>query len=198
MILITVSINLHSPAVDFENQTQYATLFILTLVMWYLPKICGALNVLLRQEERARFGGAVRFSVSLMLETIFSLLMTPIVWLNQSIYIVLMLFGKKQGWAAQSRDDHSISLKEALKQFWPHTILGLFLSSLLYQADSNLLPYGMLLFSGLVFAIPFAIMTSQPMLGRFLIRQQLLSLPEEILPPKTLLSLDLPALKTHA
>jgi membrane glycosyltransferase len=56
----------------------------------------------------------------------------------------------------------------------------------------------MLFFGGLLFAIPLAVFTSQPWLGRFMIRCQLLSLPEEITLPAELLPLQLSALEVGA
>jgi Tat protein translocase TatC len=49
------------------------------------------------------------------------------------------------------------------------------------------LPYGILFFGGLLFSIPLVVITSQPWLGRFMIRNRLLSLPEETIPIKPLM-----------
>jgi membrane glycosyltransferase len=166
--------------------------------MWYLPKIAGALDVLLQSSKSKSFGGRLRFSISLFLEMIFSLLMTPIAWFNHTIFIFSLAFGKKGGWSAQTRDDHSISALQALHQFWPHTLLGLTLASILYFTHPEALAYGILFFGGLVFAIPLAIITSQAWLGRFMIRSRLLSLPEEIMPPTELLPLQLSAFNVGA
>jgi len=166
--------------------------------MWYLPKIAGALDVLLRTSKSKTFGGRLRFSFSLLLETVFSLLMTPIAWFNHTIFIISLALGKKGGWSAQTRDDHSISALQALHQFWPHTIIGVVLASALYFSHPETLIYGILFFGGLLFAIPLAVITSQPGLGRYMIRRRLLSLPEEINPPIELLPLQLSALEVRA
>lgn len=173
------------------------TLLIFTLLMWYLPKIAGALDALLRKEERLRFGGGWRFGVGLILEMLFSILMTPITWLNHTIFMVELLLGKKGGWTAQTRDDHSVPFAEACKQFWPHTLLGLVLSLSLIATHAALLPYGLIFFSGLLLAIPLAVLTSQPWLGRLMMQRRLLSLPEEIAPPEALRALQLKALPAH-
>ncbi len=194
LVLGTLALSFTPNTADFAQSGESLTLLIFALLMWYLPKIAGALDVLLRKEERARFGGGWRFGLSLTLEMLFSILMTPITWLNHTIFIVGLVLGKKAGWTAQSRDDHTIPLREAIRQFWPHTLLGLVLSGLLLATHPAVLPYALIFFSGLLLSIPLAVVTSQPGLGRWMIAHQLLSLPEEINPPEALLALDLKAL----
>jgi membrane glycosyltransferase len=166
--------------------------------MWYLPKIAGALDVLLRTAESKRFGGRWRFSFSLFLEMLFSLLMTPIAWLNHTIFIIGLAFGEKGGWTRQTRDDYSVSIAHAFQQFWPHTLIGIGLASLLYFTHPATLWYGMLFFGGLIFSIPLVILTSQAWLGRWMVGRQLLALPEEITPPAVLLPLQLSALEVNS
>jgi membrane glycosyltransferase len=197
ILLATIGISLSTRPAELVDLSYFTILLSVTLVMWYLPKIAGALDVLLQTSKSKSFGGRWRFSISLILEMIFSLLMTPIAWFNHTVFILGLAFGKKGGWSAQTRDDHSISIMEALYQFWPHTLLGIALTGMLYFTHPEALLYGMLFFGGLLLAIPLTVVTSQPWLGRFMIRRQLLSLPEEITPPAELLHLQLNALEIH-
>lgn len=169
-------------------------LMIATLLMWYLPKIGGAADVISRASERKRFGGGWRFVTGFTLEMIFSILMTPITWLNHTMFMTGLVFGRKAGWGAQARDDHSIPLSTAIKQFWPHTVLGLAGVFGLLVSHPQLLPYSFFALGGLVLSIPIAVLTSLPLFGATLIRHRLLSLPEEIDPPEALKSLHLRAL----
>ena len=105
LVLGTLALSLHTNAADFAQSTASLILLICTLLMWYQPKIAGALDVLLRPEERARFGGGWRFALNLSLEMLFSILMNPISWLNQTMIMTGLIFGKKAGWTAQARDD---------------------------------------------------------------------------------------------
>lgn len=195
ILLATIGISISATPAALVDIDYFSIVFVVTLVMWYLPKITGALDVLLQTSKSKSFGGRWRFTISLLLEMIFSLLMTPIAWFNHTVFILGLAFGKKGGWSAQTRDDHSISIVDALHQFWPHTFLGLALTGMLYFTHPEALPYGIIFFGGLLLAIPLAILTSQPWLGHFMIRRQLLSLPEEITPPLALLPLQLNALE---
>ena len=198
ILFCTIAIGMSNSPSTLVNIESLSVLLLVTLVMWYLPKIAGALDVLLRTSESKRFGGRWRFSFSLFLEMLFSILMTPIAWLNHTLFILGLAFGKKGGWTAQTRDDHSVSVAQALVQCWPHTLLGVALTGLLYFTHPKTLPYGLLFFGGLLFSIPLLVLTSQPWLGRFMIRHRLLSLPEEITPPAVLLPLQLSALEVNA
>ena len=129
---------------------------------------------------------------------IFSLLMTPITWLNHTIFIAGLVFGKKSGWTGQARDDHSVPVAVALRQFWPHTLLGICLTSAVWHTHPTSLPYALIILSGLLLAIPIAVLTSWPSFGRLLIRWKLLSLPEEIATPAALRPLDLEVLRHQA
>jgi membrane glycosyltransferase len=177
----------------FMHHDSGMALFILALLMWYLPKIAGAIDVLLRADQRQSFGGALRFSLGFTLEMILSVLMTPITWLNHTIFLAGLLFGKKTGWGGQTRDDHSVPLDAAIRQFWPHTLLGFALLCLLGIRHPELLPYAVVLFGGLALAIPLAVLTSWPIFGRILRRYGLANLPEETHPPAPLQALGLAA-----
>ena len=197
ILICTIAIGMSGAPSSLVDMSALSNLLLATLVMWYLPKIAGALDVLLRTSESKRFGGRWRFGLSLFLETLFSLLMTPIAWLNHTLFILGLAFGKKGGWTGQTRDDHSVSIANALQQFWPHTLIGIGLASLLYFTHPATLWYGMLFFGGLLFSIPLVVLTSQAWLGRWMIDRQLLALPEEITPPAVLLPLQLSALEIN-
>ena len=197
MVICTLSIAIFPSAHETANETYFYTFIWLTLLMWYLPKVASALNVLLSTKESQRFGGRWRFSISLVLETIFSLLMTPIAWLNHTIFMMSLALGRQGGWATQTRDDHTINISYAVKQFWPHTVLGIGLASTLYFSDKGVTFFGLLLFGGLLVSIPLAVITSQSWLGNLMMKYKLLSSPEEISTPGELILLRLKALDHH-
>jgi membrane glycosyltransferase len=191
MLITVVSASTMPSFDDYINTSYFQALIVASGVMWYLPKMAGALDVLLRKSESDRFGGRAVFVKSLILETVFSFLMTPITWLNHSFFIIGLALGHQGGWSTQSRDDHVIPWRDALKQFWPHTLIGIFLSVLLLSSHPSLFPFGLFFFGGLVLSIPLVVLTSQAWLGKMMIEQRLLSSPEEIAPSETLKPLQL-------
>ncbi|CAM3729732.1 glucans biosynthesis glucosyltransferase MdoH [Polynucleobacter arcticus] len=195
MVICTISIAIFPSTQETANGLYFYAFIGLTLVMWYLPKIAGALNVLLSTKESQRFGGRWRFSISLVLETTFSLFMTPITWFNHTIFMVSLAVGHKGGWATQAREDHTVSFSNAIQQFWPHTILGIALALTLYLSQESAFIFGILFFGGLLLSIPLAVITSQTWLGNLMMRYQILSSPEEITIPNELIPLRLKALQ---
>lgn len=191
MLITVVSVSTVASFDGFINASFFQALVVASGVMWYLPKMAGALDVLLRKNESDRFGGRTVFAKSLLLETIFSFLMTPITWLNHSLFIVGLAFGHQGGWSAQARDVHVIAWRDAFKQFLPHTGIGMFLSVLLLWSHPSLFPFGLFFFGGLVFSIPLVVLTSQTWLGKMMIEQRWLSSPEEITPSESLKALEL-------
>ncbi|PVE08713.1 glucans biosynthesis glucosyltransferase MdoH [Limnohabitans sp. Rim28] len=180
MLITVVSASTVSSFSEYINTGFFQALIVASGVMWYLPKIAGALDVLLRRRESHRFGGRTVFVKSLLLETFFSFLMTPITWLNHSFFIIGLVLGHQGGWSTQSRDDHVISWRQASQQFFPHTLIGIFLSVLLLWSHPSLFPIGLFFFGGLALAIPLVVLTSQAWLGEKMIQHQWLSSPEEI------------------
>lgn len=197
MVICTLSIATVPSIQETASGAYFYTFIWLTLLMWYLPKVAGALNVLLSTKESQRFGGRWRFSISLILETLFSLLMTPIAWLNHTIFMMSLALGRQGGWTAQARDDHTVKLSYAIKQFWPHTVLGIALTLTLYLSHKEATYFGLLFFGGLLVSIPLAVITSQSWLGNLMMKYQILCSPEEITTPEELIPLRLKALNHH-
>jgi membrane glycosyltransferase len=197
MIICTLSIATFPSVQETASGVYFHTFIWLTLLMWYLPKVAGALNVLLSTKESHRFGGRWRFIISLLLETIFSLLMTPIAWLNHTIFMMNLALGRQGGWSSQARDEHTVSISNAVKQFWPHTALGIALTLTLCLSHKNATYFGLLFFGGLLASIPLAVITSQSWLSNLMMKYKLLSSPEEITTPDELAPLRLKALHYH-
>ena len=80
--------------------------------------------MLTRPQLRRAFGGAARFIASVVTETIFFLLLSPIMWFGHTLFLAGLLFGRAIGWTGQVRDDHTVPWCDAAKQLWPHTLLG--------------------------------------------------------------------------
>jgi len=110
---------------DFIRPDVGTLLMVVILVMWFAPKIATVLDVLTRPPLRRAFGGAARFLVSVICETIFFLMLSPIMWFSHTLFLAGLPFGKVVGWIGQVRDDHTVPWTTAFHQFWPHTLVGL-------------------------------------------------------------------------
>lgn len=167
-------------------------LFICMLVMWFAPKIASVIEVLLDTNRRREFGGAATFIGNLIIETVFSILLSPILWFNHTVFLVGLLFGHEIGWIGQTRDDHAVPFGIALRNFWPHTMFGGLIFGMMAITQPSAIPYALFLGGGLVLSIPFAMLTAWPWFGRFAVRNGIGRLPEEVSKPAALLELGLP------
>jgi membrane glycosyltransferase len=167
-------------------------------VMWFSPRIAGAMDVLLAPEERRAFGGAGRFIANFAIETAYSIVLCPILWISHTIFLFGRLFSRDVNWMGQVRDDHAVPFELALRDLWPQTVLGCLSLGLVLMRQAWALPYMLLLAGGPAFAAPFATITAWPMLGSLAARLGIGRLPEETATPEHLLELALPAIKSES
>ena len=168
------------------------------LVMWFSPKIAGALDVLLSPEERRAFGGAGRFTVNFVIETMYSIILCPILWISHTIFLFGLLFNREISWMGQVRDDHAVPLTLALRDLWPQTLVGCASLGLVLASQPWALPYIFLLAGGPALSALFATVTAWPALGGLAARMGIGRVPEETVTPEDLLELALPAINSES
>ncbi len=194
LIVGVLGVALAPTPADFIRPDIGSALMVIILVMWFAPKIATVIDVLTRPELRRAFGGTLRFLVSVVSETIFFLLLSPIMWVSHTLFLAGLPFGKVVGWIGQVRDDHSVPWATAFAQFWPHTLLGAGTVALLATTHPAAIPYALLIAGGPLLAVPLAVVTARPSAGMALARLGIGRLPEETTPPLALAALALPAL----
>jgi membrane glycosyltransferase len=172
--------------------------FVWVLVMWFSPKIMTAIDILLQPRLRRAFGGTGLFILNYVIETLYSIVLCPILWLGHTIFLAGLLFGREIGWIGQTRDDHAVPFTLAVHNLWPHTLLGCAALALLAMTQPAAIPYALFLAGGPALAVPFAMITAWPLVGSFAVRTGIGRLPEEIATPTVLLDLALPAIESGA
>ena len=168
------------------------------LFMWFAPKIATIADILLRPSLRRAFGGPPRLLMNVLIETIFFLLLSPVQWMSHTIQLAELVLGRKVGWNAQSRDNHAVPFSDALRQFWPHLLVGWGCILALALTNPAAVPVALLTAGGLALSALLAVVTASPVFARFVLRFGIGRLPEETLKPDILRALNLPALAPHA
>ena len=196
LVLGTLAALMSDTPASFIRPDAGTALFGCVLVMWFSPKIASAIDVLLTPEHRHAFGGPVLFLANYGLETVFSILLCPILWLGHTIFLAGLIFGYEIGWIGQTRDDHAVPFTLALHNLWPHALLGCGALGLLAVYQPAAIPYALFLAAGPALAIPFAMITAWPVLGSFAARVGIGRLPEETTTPSVLSDLALPAIES--
>jgi membrane glycosyltransferase len=198
LVLGTLALAFSDTPASFIRADAGMALLVCVLVMWFSPKIASAIDILLRPELRRAFGGTGLFIINYVIETVYSILLCPILWFGHTIFLTGLLFGREIGWIGQTRDDHAVPFTLALHNLWPHTLLGCAALGLLAVTQPAGIPCALLLAAGPALAIPFAMMTAWPLLGSFAARVGIGRLPEETERPAVLLALALPAIESAA
>lgn len=161
-----------------------AFLYVLFFFMYLSPKFAGAADILLTRGGAARWGGTGKFLLSAAIELVFSFLQGAVSTFRTTIFMIGLAFGKSDiGWNGQSRDAQSLSVATALQGLWPHLLFGIYVVGALWLLSPNVMWWAMPLIAGYVLAVPFAVITASPALGRWFQRTGLCAIPEDVAPP---------------
>ena len=169
-----------------QDPVRAAWVFAGTMALLFLPKPLAWLVMLVRSGHRRGFGGGGRSFASVLLETIVSGLMAPVMMIDQSVTVAAALSGRDVGWNVQRRDDGALPWAEVARVYAGHTIFGVLLALAAYVVSWSLFLWMTPVLAGLLLAIPLAALTANARLGRRLQRLGLLLVPEERHPPAIL------------
>jgi membrane glycosyltransferase len=159
------------------------TLYVLLLAMYLAPKLAAVVDAVLTPGEVARFGGPLRFSGSVVLEIVFTFLLSGISTIRTTIFMIGLLFGKSVTWGVQRRDGEGVSWGHALAALWPQLLFGSAVCLALALISPPVLLWSLPLTSGFVLAVPFTVLTADPAFGRFLRRCGIAGVPEDFATP---------------
>ena len=165
------------------NSTPIGVLLALLFVGWcchYAAKLAGYVEVLLKPNLAARYGGRAQFLRGALAEVIFTAFMEPARLMSQCLFLLVLPFGIRVGWAPQNRSERGISFADAWKQFWAPTLAGLVLTFVFGSVSFTALLVAAPVLISLICVIPFAMLTANPRFSAWLVARQLCALPEEL------------------
>jgi membrane glycosyltransferase len=155
-------------------------MFFVMITVSLVPKLLGLLDVALTPGGAARYGGRLRFAAGGLAETIFSVLISPVVAFRVTLFLVGLLFGRAVTWSGQNRDAWRLSWGEAARGLWPQTLFGLSLAALVWATvGAGTLVWAAPMLAGLALSIPVAVLTAAPGIGARAARAGLCAVPEE-------------------
>jgi len=168
-----------------------AFLYVLFFSMYLSPKLAGFADILLTKGGTKRYGGTGRFVVSSLIEIVFAFLQGAVSTFRTTLFMIGLAFGKARiGWNGQARDAHALSFATAFAGLWPHLAFGLYIFGTLALLSPTVLIWSLPLTAGYVLAIPFAMLTASPALGRWFARRGLCGIPEDFDPPAELAAIQ--------
>ncbi len=171
------------PAYDWDKAVN---LFLVAMGMLMAPKLLGVMLAMIRPRLARGFGGRLRILLGLVLETVFSALIAPVMMLFHSRFVLDILLGRDSGWGRQNRDGDALPLGVAVRRHAGHTLFGAALGATAWYVSMPLFWWLSPMVAGLLLAIPLSWISAQPALGRLTQRLGLFAVPEENVPPPVL------------
>jgi membrane glycosyltransferase len=174
-------------------------LFAIMMLMTFAPKIATVIDVLLTPALRRAYGGGLVFAANIAVETLFMLLLAPLIALSHTIFMTrLFIFRDGGTWTSQTRQSHAVPWSMAFTKMWPQTLAGIAVLAIVAHKSPQDFTFALLGTAGLVLAPAFAVITASPALGRLFARIGICHLPEEKIVPGTLAPLRLSAIEVNA
>lgn len=149
-------------------------LFGISMSLLLLPKGFGWLTTVLSHEQRKNHGGLVAITTSVLLETICSALIAPIMAFYHSRFVISILRGTTIEWTSQQRDERGVSWIQATKQYYKLTLLSLATTvAMCLYASANVVWFVPLV-AGPLFSIPLSVAMGSRHVGGWLLKHRLL------------------------
>jgi len=160
------------------------TLFTLTMLLLFLPKVISVLLTVQNKAAAESFGGRGPVVLSALLEMVVSALLAPINMLFNSKFVLFILLGQGVSWVTQNRgSEDDTDWREAILTHAPHMAFGVVWGASSYVLLPSFFWWLSPVLAGLVFSIPISIVLNKMSLGRQAKRLNLLMTPEETCPP---------------
>ncbi|QEL10764.1 glucans biosynthesis glucosyltransferase MdoH [Kushneria phosphatilytica] len=161
-------------------------LFSTTMTLLFLPKI---LSVLLICIKGARdYGGSARVVLSMIIESLVSMLLAPVRMLFHTRFVLMALLGIEVKWKSPDRESSDTPWREAARRHGGQTLLGIAWTLFVLWLDPLFLLWLWPIVGALMLSIPVSVMTSKVGLGLGARRIRMFLIPEEARTPRELRS----------
>ena len=151
-----------------------------TMAIVLLPKVLGLMLEVKRAQHAREPLGSLRAFFGVATETIFSILLSPILMATQTVAVFQVLLGRDSGWRPQSRDRHGMPFADALRFHYRHMLIGAVLAVACWEASAQIVAWMSPVIVGLLLAAPLSWLTARPTSP---LLRQLLSTPDCRCPP---------------
>jgi len=151
-----------------------------TMTIVLLPKMLGLLLEIKRAQHARETLGALRAALGVGTETIFSILISPILMVTQTVAVFQVLLRRDSGWRPQARASEGMRFLDSLNYHYRHMGLGALLALACWEASAVIVAWMSPVIVGLLLAGPLSWLMARPA-GPLL--RLLLSTPDCRCPP---------------
>jgi membrane glycosyltransferase len=179
-------LNISGLALSASDRLPTLLLLNVMLVLLFLPKVLALVRLALVPGALSARGGLGVVIASVAAESIFAVLVTPVLLAFQTQAVLAVVGRTAVGWGSQARGDTATSVTEALNAHAAHTLGGTIGSAIAYLLDPHLFVWLVPTLAGLALSIPLSIGSSRAASGRLARRWGLFLIPEELSAPPLL------------
>ena len=166
------------------------SLLYLTIVILLMPKLMGIIVTLIHRNKR--FGGSIKLILGSIIETVFAIIVAPLMMVFHAYFVLCVFLGKKVKWDAQPREGRMVPWKEAFGYTLFSTIVAIAWGCTAYYFTPVFFWWLSPILLGLVLGAPIIRYTSSIKLGVQLRKLGIFICPSEVDNDSTL-----EALKIH-
>jgi membrane glycosyltransferase len=164
-----------------EDPILAAWVFVGTMGLLIVPKLLAYILLATQSRNRKLFGGSLVVFIGLVIETLLSGLIAPVMMIFQSTAMAEILLGRDAGWQVQRRDDGEWPRGELIRKYALPTFFGVGMAASAFAVSLPLLLWMAPVISGLLLSVPIAILSSR------VANSRLFRTPEETAPPPALI-----------
>ena len=166
------------------------SLLYLTIIILLMPKLMGVIVTLVHRNKR--FGGSIKLIAGSVIETLFAVIVAPLMMVFHAYFVVCVFLGKKVTWDAQPREGRMVSWKEAFGYTLFSTVVAVAWGGVAYYFTPVFFWWLSPILLGLILAAPIVRYSSSIKFGVALRKLGIFICPSEVDNSKTLA-----ALKVH-
>jgi membrane glycosyltransferase len=171
-------------------------LFAIMMIMTFAPKVASIVDVILDRAAREAYGGGVALAMNAAVETVFMMLLAPILALAHTIFMIRVVAFRDAGsWPSQNRESHAVAWEEAFEKFWPQTLAGCAIMAVVALKAPHDLGFALMGSAGMIVSVAMTVFTASPVVGLWAARTGVCRMPEERNVPADLEPLKLPAIE---
>ena len=170
--------------VPWRETSSVIPLLAVTVVLLFVPKLLALVLALVCQ--RQQYGGALRLLLSVLLETLFAIVVAPLMMMYHTRFVMSVLSGHDIRWSAQVREGRVVGWREVWGNVAGVTTVGLTWAGLTLYYSPTFFMWLTPIFTGLLLAAPLVRWTSSRSLGERSRRRGLFLVPSETTRPPEL------------
>jgi membrane glycosyltransferase len=170
-----------------KTQLIFSMLY-LTAGLLLAPKLMSVIVALIYR--RAAFGGAIKLLAGALLETLFAILIAPLMMVFHSYFVVNVLQGRKVKWESQSREGRMVPWGQAFYHTAFVGCVALVWGGVTFSMSPMFFWWLMPVLVGLILAAPIVRYSSSITLGRLCRRAGIFLSPSETKPDDVLRDLN--------